>query len=99
EIGGEKALNAIRDIKIESSGEIQGITIQISEMKKTPGKMKATVSQMGMVVSKKVLNGNKGYQEAGGQKMDLTGSDLAELQEGADLLALLHPEKYGIKRT
>ncbi len=98
-IGGEKALRSVRDIKTESEGEIQGIKIGITEVKKTPGKMKATVSQMGMIVQKKVLNGDKGFQEAGGQKMDMDEEDIADSRESADLLAPLSPEKYGITRT
>ncbi len=98
-IGGEKALRSIRDIKTESEGDIQGIKIGITEIKKTPGKMKTMVSQMGMVVQKKVLNGDKSFQEAGGQKIDMNEEDIADSRESADLLSPLFPEKYGITRT
>jgi hypothetical protein len=52
-----------------------------------------------MTVQKMVYNGNKGYQEAQGQKMDLKPEEMEELKEEADLHARLHPEKYGLKYT
>ncbi|HXS37576.1 MAG TPA: insulinase family protein [Flavipsychrobacter sp.] len=102
-IGGEKAISDIKDIKTVSKGEIhqgpQTIQLTITEMKKVPGKWKQTVEAMGMVVQKEVLNGDKGYQEAQGQKADLTGDELEGAKQEADFQADLHPEKYGIKRT
>lgn len=98
-VGGEKTLSAIKDIKTVSKGDIQGQTLTITEMKKDPGKMKVMVNMMGMTVQKIVLNGDKGYQEQQGQKADLTGDDLDDAKEQADIVAELHPEKYGITYT
>jgi hypothetical protein len=98
-IGGAKAINAIKDIKTVSTGSIQGIPLTITEIKKTPGKMKFTMEGRGMVFQKKVLNGDKGYQEVQGQKADLAGDELEEAKEDADIQADLHPEKYGISYT
>ena len=71
----------------------------ITEMKKAPSQSKMTVEAMGMVVNKKVLNGDKGYEEQGGQRRDMDAEALASAKEEADIAAELHPEKYGIKRT
>jgi len=98
-IGGEKVINAIKDIKTVSTGEVQGISLTITEMKKAPNKLKFSMEGMGMVLQKKVFNGTTGYQEAQGQKADLTGDDLEDAKEDADIYADLHPEKYGKKRT
>jgi predicted Zn-dependent peptidase len=98
-IGGAETINAIKDIKTVSSGSIQGIQLTITEIKKAPGKMKFTMEGRGMVFQKKVLNGDKGYQEVQGQKADLTGEDLEEAKEDADIQADLHPEKYGVTYT
>jgi len=98
-IGGEKAISAIKDIKIEGSAEIQGMKLTITEMKKSPDKWKQTISMSGQVFQKQVLNGKKGYQEAGGQKADITGGDLEETIQDADIAKELHSDKYGIKRT
>lgn len=98
-IGGAKAISAIKDIKTVSNGEIQGIALTITEIKKSPNKLKFSMEGMGMVLQKKVLNGDKGYQEAQGKKEDLAGDDLTEAKEDADIQADLHPEKYGKKYT
>lgn len=61
--------------------------------------MKSVVEGMGMVLQKKVFDGEKGYQEAGGQKAVLAGEEIMSAKEEADIYADLHPEKYNIKRT
>lgn len=98
-IGGEKAISGIKDIKTISNGEIQGIALTITEIKKAPNKLKFTMEGMGMVLEKKVFDGVKGYQEAQGQKTNLEGEDLEEAKEDADIYAELHPAKYGKKYT
>jgi len=102
-IGGENAINGVKDIKIVGNSSIQGTPLVITEMKKSPGMWKQTVavSMNGqtMVVQKQVLNGTKAYQEQQGKKADITGEDLDALAENGDIASDLHPEKYGIKRT
>ncbi len=102
-MGGEKGFNSVKDIKITGSSEIQGTPLVITETKKAPNKWKQTIDvSMGgktMTVQKQSFDGTKGYQEAQGQKADVTGDDLEELKESADIAMDLHPEKYGIKRT
>jgi hypothetical protein len=102
-MGGEKAYNSVKDIKIVSTSEAQKMPITITEIKKAPGMFKQWIDiSMGgkpMTVQKQVFNGTKGYQEQQGKKADITGDDLAEITEQADWFADIHPEKYGIKRT
>ena len=102
-IGGEKALNTLKDEKVTSTSEVQGMALTITIMKKNTGQMKETVeANMGgnkMVLQKKAYDGKKGYQEQQGQRKDLTSEEIEETKEEADLQSDLHPEKYGIKRT
>ena len=102
-IGGADAVRAVKDIRTESKGSInmggQALELTITEMKKAPAKMKMTIEGMGMVLQKMVVNGDKGYNEAQGQRQDLEGDELKEAQQQADIYADLNPEKYGIKRT
>jgi len=97
-IGGEKALSAVKDEKVVMEGSLQGMTLKMTSLKKV-GKVKEVVDANGATVQKMVFDGTKGYQEVQGQKQNLEGDDLTDAQEKADLLADLHPEKYGIKRT
>lgn len=98
-IGGEKALNGLKDIKTVSEGEIQGTKLSITGLRKSPDKMKLTIAAMGMTIQQIVLNGDKGYQVVQGRKQDMAADEVNETKEEADLQGELHPEKYGIKRT
>jgi predicted Zn-dependent peptidase len=102
-IGGEKAINGIKDIKTVSKGTLnmggQELQLTITEMKKAPGMLMQTVEGMGMVLQKQAYNGKTGYMEQQGQKMNLEGDDLANTKMEADIYADLNPAKYGIKRS
>lgn len=102
-IGGEKAILGIKDIKVVMSSEIQGTPLTITELKKSPNLYKQSIAvSMGgqsMVVQKQVFNGTKAYMEAQGQKKDITGEDLADLKQTADIAGDLHDAQYGIKRS
>jgi len=102
-MGGEKGFNSVKDLKIVGSSEVQSMPLTITEIKKAPDKWKQTIDvKMGdniKTAQKQVFNGTKGYQEVRGVKSDITGDDLDELIQSADIALDLHPEKYGIKRT
>jgi len=101
-MGGEKAISGIKDMKTVSTGEIQGIPITITELKKAPNMLKREVAGIvqgkSMTFEKTVFNGSTGYQEQQGQKQDLKDDELAETREEADITGDLHPEKYHIVR-
>lgn len=102
-IGGEKALKGLKDIKIIRKGVMQGGEITIMNFQKEGNKMKAVVNGtfngQTMNLQRMVLNGDKGYQEVQGKKQDLTGEELEQAKQQADMQAELNPEKYGVKRT
>ena len=102
-IGGEKAINGLKDVKIVGSSIMQGTPLTVTEIKKAPNMWKQTVdvsmSGQTMTVKKRVYDGTKGYQEQQGQKSDFTGDDLDEIKQGADIAEDIHSDMYGIKRT
>jgi hypothetical protein len=102
-IGGEKALNSIKDLKIVSTGELQGMAFIVTISKKTGNKLRQQVdANMGgktMTFQKKVFDGTKGYQEQQGQKKPLEADEIAETKMEADIQADIHGSQYGIKRT
>lgn len=98
-IGGKAAVEGVKSLKMAMATEMQGTPIKITQTIGSPDKYKMAVEAMGMVVQKVVLAGGKGFQEAGGQKMDLGADEIAEFAQQADLQADLHPEKYGITYT
>lgn len=102
-IGGEKALNGLKDIKVISTTELQGMALTVTIAKKTGMKLRQTVeADMGgkkMTFQKKVFDGTKGYEEAQGNRKDLDAEEIAETKQEADMQAELHDAMYGIKRT
>ncbi|KAA5536212.1 insulinase family protein [Taibaiella lutea] len=95
--GGKTALEAIKDITMSSEFEANGaqINLIIKTIPPTQWMMSIIVSGYGEV-QKEVLNGDKGYSSQAGQgAKDFDAKKLAEAKEQADLLADLHPEKYG----
>ncbi len=102
-IGGDKALNSLKDIKVISTTELQGMALTVTIAKKSGMKLRQTVeADMGgkkMTFQKKVFDGTKGYQEAQGNRKDLEAEEIAETKQEADMQAELHDAMYGIKRT
>lgn len=102
-IGGEKALNSLKDLKIVSSGEMQGMTFTVTIVKKQGNKLRqqldGNMNGRSMTLQKKVFDGVKGYEEAQGKKQELNANDIADTKQEADLQAELHTTMYGIKRT
>ena len=102
-MGGESAFMSIKDMKIVSTTEFQGMPLVVKEYKKAPNRWKQAyeMSNGGQttVVSKVVFDGTKGFSEQMGQKQDLKGDDLNDLMETADWDFELHPEKHGISRN
>jgi len=98
-IGGEKALNGLKDEKIVMEGSMQGRTLTLTSIKKAPGQMAMTFAMGPMVLQKTVVNGDKGYQMGQGQKKDLSADEIKELKAETDLQSDLHADQYGIKRS
>jgi zinc protease len=102
-MGGESAIMRVKDIKTVSKGTVsaggQTLELTITEIKKAPGKLRLTVEGMGMVLQKKVFDGQKGYEEQQGQRAEMEGDDLNDAREQADIYAELHPDQYKTVRT
>jgi outer membrane lipoprotein-sorting protein len=83
-IGGQKALNSLRDLREESSGYIQGEQINIVREYKKPDKFKREVqlpSMAGKVLSRMVLNGDSVTLQRMGQTLPTNEDAKKSLQE------------------
>lgn len=101
-IGGEKAIASVKDLKMISTAELQGMPITLTVAKKN-GKLLEMIdlSMNGkkMTVQKKVFDGAAGYEEQQGNKKTMDAEGIAEAKEDADLQKDIHDAQYGIKRT
>jgi zinc protease len=81
--GGETAWNKIKDMTMEMTTEMQGMSISIKTIRKAPNKLLLDVNGMGMSLQKIVFDGTKGYMSSPGQKKDLEGDEIKEYEDEA----------------
>lgn len=79
-IGGKDKIAEITSVMMVSTGKVQGIDITSTDKMMAPNKMSKVISGMGQVFSKVIFDGEKGYQEAQGRKMDFQEKQLAEMK-------------------
>ncbi|MCO7722462.1 insulinase family protein [Myroides odoratimimus] len=83
-IGGEKKVAEIKSVVITSTAEVQGMKLEsISKMKE--GYILVEQKMMGNTLSKQVVTPKAGYVMQQGQKLELTGDKLAEVQSEATI--------------
>lgn len=81
-IGGLEALQKVKTVAAFSKATIQGQALDMTT-KAAKDKFLAEISMMGMVVSKTVITQKSAYTVNQGQRMDITGDDLKQMQESA----------------
>ncbi|WP_130735720.1 pitrilysin family protein [Flavobacterium sp. J27] len=82
-IGGEKALQNVKSIVTISTGTIQGTPLELVVKQTSNHKMATEMKAMGMTMMKQVVNDKGAYMEQQGQRKDITGDDLKEMQSAA----------------
>lgn len=71
-IGGRKALEAVKTVKMDASAEMQGMKLGLEMTKTTKNQSSVVVSMGGNPMQKVIFDGEKGYMSGQGQKMDYT---------------------------
>jgi zinc protease len=77
-IGGKEKIMAIKTVMTVYNATIQGTPLVMTVKSAAPNKTSQSISIMGNVMQKAVFNGEKGYQEARGQKTDMQPAQIAE---------------------
>ena len=83
-IGGAKALGAVKSIVTISSGTIQGTPVELTKKTTSTNKLLVEFKAMGMSMMKEVVNEKGGYMVQQGQRKDATGEELADMKDGAN---------------
>lgn len=96
-IGGEKALNAMKDITVKRSADTQYGKVILTTQQKTPDKYLMTAMIGPMLVQKRVFDGTKGKESTMQGKKDITGDALEELKAEAVMNQEMKYEKLGFK--
>lgn len=99
-MGGEQALNSVKDIKTISEAELPGGQgkLVVTEIRKAPGKMKMVIQVGPMTMQKVVWDGKAGFVETPQGKMPIKDEEAIQYRKTADIQAVLHADAYGIKR-
>jgi len=80
-IGGKEKAMAVKTIMMVSNATVQGTPLVMTMKAAAPNKTSQVISVMGQVYNKSVFDGEKGYQEARGQKKDMPEEDIAKAKK------------------
>lgn len=101
-VGGEKALKAVKSLKMKASGVVQGTALEMIISTTSSNKQLVEMKAMGMTMSKQVINDKGGYVEQQGQRKDLSADEFAEKKASTSVfeeltLASKSPKLEGIE--
>ncbi|NNL08965.1 MAG: insulinase family protein [Croceitalea sp.] len=80
-IGGKEKLENVESWAMLAEAEMQGMKLELEMKKTTKNQFMQDVRMMGNSMSKQVLDGDKGYMMAQGQRKDLSDDELKKLKE------------------
>jgi predicted Zn-dependent peptidase len=84
-IGGKDKVMAVKTTMMVANATIQGTPVVMTTKAAAPNKTSLEISVMGNTMQKAVFNGEKGYQEAQGQKKEMTAEEIAKAKEESSL--------------
>ncbi len=82
-IGGEKALKAVKSTLIISKASVQGQELELVSKTTSDKKMLSEMKMMGATAMKMVVNSKGAYMSQRGQRKDMEGDDLKDMQNMA----------------
>ncbi len=80
-IGGKAKLEAVESYAMLAEAETQGMTLELEMKKTSKDQFMQDVRMMGNSMQKSVIDGDKGYMMAQGQRKDLSEEELKALKE------------------
>lgn len=80
-IGGKETLENVESYSMVAAAEMQGMKLDLEMKKTSKDQFMQDVKMMGNSVSKQVLDGDKGYMMAQGQRKDLTDDEITKYKE------------------
>jgi predicted Zn-dependent peptidase len=82
-IGGKEKLESVASFSMTAEASMQGQTLELVMKKSDKGKYLQDVKMAGNSMQKQVIDGNKGYMMAMGQKKELSADELEKLKDEA----------------
>ena len=78
-IGGASNVNSVKTVYNKSEATMQGMVLTTETKSMAPNKQSVVMTGMGMVLSKMIFDGEKGYSEQQGVKKELAGAELDKI--------------------
>ena len=78
-IGGASNVNSVKTVYNKSEATMQGMLLTTETKSMAPNKQSVVMTGMGMVLSKMIFDGEKGYSEQQGVKKELAGAELDKI--------------------
>jgi zinc protease len=97
-IGGKDKVMAVKTTLMTANATIQGTPIVMTMRASLPNKSTQEITVMGNVIQKTVFDGEKGYAEGRGQKMDMTAEQITEAKAGNSIFSDLNYMKGTLVR-
>ncbi|AWX44175.1 hypothetical protein HME9304_01175 [Flagellimonas maritima] len=80
-IGGKEKLEAVESYAMIAEAEMQGMKLELEMKKTTKDQFMQDIKVMGNSMQKQVLDGDKGYMVAQGQRKDLSDEEIVKVKE------------------
>lgn len=80
-IGGKETLAKVESYSMLAAAEMQGMKLDLEMKKTSTDQSMVNMKMMGNSVSKQVLDGDKGYMMAQGQRKDLSEDEVSKIKE------------------
>ncbi len=80
-IGGKEKLNAVASYLLLAEAEIQGMKLELDMKKTSKNQFMQNIKVGGNSMQKQVLDGDKGYAIAQGQRKELSADEIAKVKE------------------
>jgi len=94
-LGGAKKISEINDVIMTMTASVQGMSLDMLTKQKSPNKYYTSLSMGGNVFQEQIFDGKRGVVSSMGQKQEVIGDDLKELELQAALFPELNYEKLG----
>ena len=98
-IGGLDKLKSITSKSEVSQATMQGMQLEVVVKKTNQQQSYLAISMMGNVIQKQVVNKDKGYTEAQGQHVDLSGAKLEEALKDSQIFAEIGLDPSSVKAS
>ncbi len=94
-LGGAEKLNEVRDVITFMTASVQGMTLDMQTKQKSPNMFYNAMSMGGNIFQEQIFDGKRGMVSSMGQKQEVTGDDLKELELQAALFPELNYDQLG----